>query len=147
MNHILLIPSRIIAIFSRNQNRLFKIALLVLVFITALYTKEYKGQHQLIINNNIGGVFYILFGSLLFSVVFRHLKPYLPVLLALGLTCLLEIIQWFRFPFMVELTRVRVFAYIFGNTFSWLDFVFYFIGAVIAFIVLLLLKHNETVEQ
>jgi hypothetical protein len=146
MNHILLIPSRIISIFSRNQNRLFKIALMVLVFITALYTKEYKGQYQMVINNNMGGVFYVLFGSLLFSVIFRHRKAYWVVLLALGLTCLLEIIQWFRFPFMLELTRVRVFAYIFGNTFSWLDFVYYAMGAIIAFVVLVLLKHSEKVE-
>jgi hypothetical protein len=147
MNHILLIPSRIITIFSRNQNRIFKIALMVLVFITALYTKEYRGQYQMIINNNIGGVFYVLFGSLLFSVIFRHRKLYLPVLLALGFTCLLEIIQWFRFPFMLELTSVKALAYVFGNTFSWLDFVYYAIGALIAFVVLVLLKHNESVKR
>ena len=147
MKSILLIPSGITAMISRNQGRNFKIVLLVLILITALYTKEYKGEHELIIHNHIGGILYVLFGSLLFSVIFPYLKPYKPVMLAFGITCLLEFIQYFRFPFMLELTKFKVFAYLFGNSFNWYDFEFYAFGSILGFLVLFLLNHNETVEQ
>jgi hypothetical protein len=127
----------------RNRGCIYKIALMLLVLITALYTKEYRGEHQLIINNHIGGILYVLFGSLLFSVIFPRVKLYKHVLLSLTITCLLEFLQWFRFPFMLELTKAKVFAYLFGNSFNWYDFPYYFIGAVLGFIVLLLLIHDK----
>ena len=147
MKHILLIPPWINAIVTRNQGRIFKIALLIMIFITALYTKDYRGDHQMIINNHIGGILYVLFGSLLFSVIFTHMKPYKPVLLALILTCLLEVIQYFRFPFMLGLTKHKVFAYLLGNSFNTYDFLYYGIGAVIGFTLLLMLSHKETVNN
>jgi hypothetical protein len=147
MKHILLIPQRITEMFSRNQGRIFKITLLVLVFITGLSTRQYRGEHQLLINNNVGGVFYVLFGSLLISLILPRIKPYLPVLMAFGITCLLEVIQWFRYPFMVELTKNNTMAYVFGNCFNWTDFIYYAIGAVAGLMVLCLLPYNHSGES
>lgn len=145
MKHLFLIPPRIIALINQNQSRIFKLTLMVLVIITALYTKEYRGEYQGMINNHIGGILYVLFGSLFFSVVFPLLKPYWPVVLAFGITCLLEFIQYFRFPFMVELTKTKAMAYLFGNSFNWTDFGYYAMGSILGFLVLLLLNHKETV--
>jgi membrane-bound metal-dependent hydrolase YbcI (DUF457 family) len=119
---------------------MLKIVLLVLIFITALYTKEYRGEHQDIIASHIGGVFYVLFGALLFSVLFPALKPWQATLLALGCTSLLEFIQYFRFPFLLELTNSKVFLYLLGNNFNPVDFLYYFFGAGVGFVVLFLLK-------
>lgn len=140
MHRIHQFPSRLTGVLVRNQGRMLKIILLVLVFITALYTKAYKGEYQVLINNHIGGVLYVLFGSLLFSVLFPAIKSYKPVLLAFGITCLLEFIQWMQIPFMVELTRITTFAYLFGNSFNWGDFVYYFIGAGVGWLVLVVIK-------
>ena len=140
MHRLFEIPLRINRLVTRNQGRVLKLILLVLVFITALYTKSYKGEYQNLINNHIGGMLYVLFGSLLFSTLFTHMKAYKDVLLAFGITCLLEFIQYFRFPFMVELTKIKAFAYLFGNSFNWYDFGFYGIGAAVGFLVLLLIR-------
>ena len=130
-------------ISSRNQSRVLKIALMVLIFITALYTKEYRGEYQNIITAHIGGVFYVLFGALLFSVLFPALKPWQATLLALGCTSLLEFIQYFRFPFLIELTKSKVFLYLLGNSFNAVDFVYYFMGAGLGFVVLVLLRSTK----
>ena len=140
MHRIIQFPSRLTRVLVKNQGRLLKIILLVLVFITALYTKAYKGEFQGLINNHIGGVLYVLFGSLLFSAMVPTMKAYKPVLLALGITCLLECIQWMQIPFMVELTRFKTFAYLFGNSFNWGDFIYYFIGAGVGWLVLVGIK-------
>jgi hypothetical protein len=139
MKRILLIPPRITLLIHRNQGRLLKLTLLVLVFITAMYTKEYRGEYQQLITAHIGGILYVLFGSLLFSLVWPSLKSWQAASLALGCTSLLEVIQYFRFPFLVDLTRSRVFLYLLGNSYNPMDFVYYFIGGVIGLGVLLLI--------
>jgi ABC-type Fe3+-siderophore transport system permease subunit len=127
----------------RNNGLAFKIMLMVLVLITALYTKEYKGEYQVLINTKLGGIFYVLFSSLMFSVLFKRLAPAFAVLLALGLTSLLEFIQYFRFPFMLNLANHKVFAYLFGTSFNWHDFTYYFIGAAVALLLLMLLRTSD----
>jgi hypothetical protein len=145
MKHLLLLPPRISLYVSRNQGRILKLILMMLIFITAMYTKEYKGEHQFLINSHIGGIFYVLFGSLLFSLVLPRLRPWQSTLLALGCTSLIECVQYFRFPFLLELTRTRFFLYLLGNSFNGIDFVYYVVGAVVGLTVLALVNHNGTV--
>ncbi len=128
-------------IYRRNA-LVLKIILMSLVFISGIYTKVYTGEHQVVINNHVGGVFYVVFGSLAFSVLFPKMKLVMPVILATGATCALEFVQWFRFPFMVELTQHKVFAYLFGNSFNPRDFIYYGIGAVAAVLVLWFVKES-----
>lgn len=135
-------PARFTAFMYLNDGLALKIAIMVLVFISAIYTKAYTGEFQLIINNNIGGVFYVVFGSLGFSVLFPRFNLFLPVLMATSATCFLEFVQWFRFPFMVELTKNKIFAYVFGNCFNPRDFIYYGIGAVLALLVLWFIKES-----
>jgi hypothetical protein len=147
MKRILLIPLKLSAVLNSDNARIYKIALMALVLITALSTKEYRGEYESVINNKIGGILYVLFASLLFSVMFTRLKPWWPVVFALCATSLLEFIQYFRFPFMVSLTRIKVFAYLFGTSFDWGDFIYYFIGAAIALGLLLLLQYSPHTDS
>jgi|WetSurMetagenome_2_1015567.scaffolds.fasta_scaffold25363_7 hypothetical protein len=140
MKRLLLLPAKINARLCDHHYRLFKFMLLILVLITSLYTKKYQGQFQSVVNNNLGGIFYVMFGSLLISVVFPKFKIHWAVLTALTLTCMLEFLQYLKIPFMQEMAHNKVFAYLFGNSFNPNDFLYYFLGA---FIVLVLLRMME----
>jgi len=136
------LPSRFTAfIYSRNGLPL-KTGLMVLVFITALYTKKYTGEYQQLVNNHLGGLLYVLFGSLALSVLLPRVKPYMPVAMATGITCLLELVQKFHFPFMTDLTRFKPFAYLFGNSYNPADFLYYAAGALVALLVIWLLHED-----
>jgi hypothetical protein len=135
-------PARFTAFMLRKNGLVLKIGLMTLIFISAVYTKNYTGEFQLLINNHIGGIFYVVFGSLGFSVLLPHLNALMPVLMATGATCFLEFVQWFRFPFMVELTKNKIIAYLFGNSFNPKDFIYYGIGAVIALLVLWFIRES-----
>jgi hypothetical protein len=135
-------PARFTTLMYRNHGLVLKIGLMGLVFISAIYTKSYTGELQLIINNHIGGIFYVVFGSLGFSILFPRFRLFLPVLMATSATCFLEFVQWFRFPFMVELTQHKILAYLFGNSFNLTDFIYYGIGAVSALLVLWFIREN-----
>jgi hypothetical protein len=146
MQKILYIPIWVNNYITRNHNLLLKVVLLVLVLITALYTKSYRGDYQYLINSHIGGVFYVLFGSLAFSAVFPRVMSYFAVLTSFALTCLLEFIQYLHLPFMVELTRMKTFAYLFGTSFDYLDFVYYIAGALLG-VVLLWMMNDDTAQK
>ena len=135
-------PARFTAFMYRKNGLALKISLMALIFISAIYTKSYTGELQLIINNHIGGIFYVVFGSLGFSILFPRFSLFMPVLMATSATCFLEFVQWFRFPFMVELTQHKIFAYLFGNSFNPADFIYYGIGAVSALLVLWFIRES-----
>jgi len=135
-------PGKFTGFMYRKNGLALKIGLMALVFISAIYTKTYIGDFQLVINNHIGGIFYVVFGSLGFSMLFPRFHSVMPVLMATGATCLLEFIQWFRFPFMAELTQNKILAYLFGNSFNPADFIYYGIGAVTALLVLWFIREN-----
>jgi hypothetical protein len=137
-----LFPARVSAFIHRHQGRPLKIGLMTLIFITALFSKSYTGDYQMIINNHIGGILYVLFGSLAFSALFPRMRIFFPVIFATGATCLLEFVQWFRIPFMTELTRIKAFAYLFGNSFNPGDFLYYGAGAVMALLVLWFIRED-----
>jgi hypothetical protein len=136
MKHILQIPQRITTLLAHNNSRVLKIILMTLVFITAVYTKEYRGEYQTIINNNIGGILYVLFGSLAFSLFLQRQRPWWPVLMAFAGTCILEIFQYFKFPYIISLTQHKAFAFLFGLNYDPRDFIYYAIGGVISILLL-----------
>jgi hypothetical protein len=140
--YLFALPARFSAMMYRNNGLVLKIGLMALVFISGIYTKTYTGDFQLIINNHIGGIFYVIFGSLGFSVLFPHLRLYIPALMAFSATCFLEFVQWFRFPVMLELTKHKFFAYVFGNSFNPADFIYYAIGGVCALLVLWFIRES-----
>ena len=123
---------------------MLKFFLLPAVFFTALYTREYKGEYQVIINNHVGGVFYVLFASLAFSYLFRRMKSWHAVLAGLGFISLLETLQWFRFPFLESLTQNQVISFLLGNSFNPVDFLYYGLGALASLLVLWLLHENQS---
>jgi hypothetical protein len=141
-DYLFRIPARFTELMYRKNGLVLKISIMTLVFISAIYTKAYTGDFQLIINNHVGGIFYVVFGSLGFSVLFPRLRSFMPVLMATSATCFLEFVQWFRFPFMVELTQNKIFAYLFGNSFNPKDFIYYGVGAVTAWLVLWFIRES-----
>jgi hypothetical protein len=124
--------------------RMVKFFLLPAVFITALFAREYKGEYQMIINNHVGGMFYVMFMSIAFSYLFRKMRCWHAVLSGLGIISVLEILQWFGFPFIISLTQNQVLGYLLGNSYNPVDFVFYGLGAGMSWFVLWLLQDSRT---
>lgn len=121
---------------------LVKFLLLFPVLLTAIYAKSYVGEYQLLINNHVVGVFYVLFGSLFIANIFPSLKFWKSVTCSFIFVSLLEVIQLYRLPFMVDLTRRSLFSFLFGTTFDPGDFIFYGIGAALGLLCLWLLDSS-----
>ncbi len=129
------------------SSRMVKFFLLPAVLFTAIYTREYTGEYQTIINNHVGGIFYVLFGSLFFSYFLKRMRNWQAVSVAFTIVSLLEMLQWFNFPFVMALTENPVLSFLFGNSFNPVDFIYYGMGALAGLLVLWVLQENQTVTQ
>jgi hypothetical protein len=118
---------------------LVKFLLLFPVLITAIYARSYTGEYQLLINNHVAGVFYVLFGSLFISNIIPSMKFWRAVLFSFAFVSSLEVIHLLRLPLMVDSYHRSLFSFFFGNAFDPADFMFYGIGAVLGLLFLWLL--------
>ena len=96
------------------------------------YSKFYDGPASSWVNNSLGGVLYVIFWSLLFSVLIPGSKPWKIVSIVLLITSVLEILQLWHPPFMEAIRSTFIGVTLIGNSFSWLDLVHYAIGSLVS---------------
>ena len=127
---------------SRNRWSLLSLALIIPL---GFCTKTYSGPASGWVHNSLGGVLYVIFWSILFSLFFprsRRWKIALAVLLA---TCSLEILQLWHPPFLEAIRSTFMGATLIGNSFSWTDMIHYLIGSLLSLALLswILLKYDR----
>jgi len=111
----------------RKKWILVSLALLIPV---GLLTKAYEGPGENWVNNSLGGVLYVIFWSLLCSLLFPGAKPCRIAGVVLLVTCMLEVIQLWHPPFLETLRSTFIGVTLLGNSFSWWDFPHYVLGSL-----------------
>lgn len=119
------------------------IILLLIVTILGFCTKFYSGPGESWVNNSLGGVFYEIFWCLLFILFFQNTQPFMIALSVLAATCFLEFLQLWHPGFLEVLRSNFIGRTILGTSFSWFDFIYYFVGSVIGFIILTILNKSS----
>ncbi len=102
---------------------------LLLITPIGFYSKFYGGPAHFWVNNSLGGVFYEIFWCLLMNLFFRNVNVLRIALIVLSGTCLLEFLQLWHPPFLEYLRATFIGRTILGNSFSWSDFPYYFLGS------------------
>ena len=103
---------------------------IILIVPLGLYSKFYDGPANNWVNNSLGGVLYVIFWSLLFSLLAARSKSWKIVNLVFLITCAIEFLQLWHPPFMETIRSTFIGATLFGNSFSWMDMAHYVIGAL-----------------
>lgn len=106
------------------------VSLLILVP-AGFYTKFYQGPAAGWVHDSLGGVFYVIFWCLLASLLRPRWKPHRIAAGVLAATCALEFLQLWHPPFLEFLRSYFLGAAILGTTFDWMDFPYYFAGAIL----------------
>ena len=119
--------------------------LIALVFITPLgfYSKFYTGPASGWVNNSLGGVLYVIFWSLVFSLLLMRSRPWKIAASVFLVTCALEVLQLWHPPFLETIRSTFIGATLLGNSFSWLDLVHYLAGAALGFLILTGLQRHK----
>lgn len=127
-------------IVSRKWTILFIFIIVPLGF----YTKFYIGPASAWVTNSLGGIFYVVFWSLLFYLAVPQVKPLINALVVFLLTCLIEFLQLWHSDFLELIRSYFIGRTILGTFFSWLDFFYYFLGFIFS---ILFLKSLNRVEN
>jgi hypothetical protein len=105
---------------------------IIIVIPLGFYSKFYDGPASNWVNNSLGGVLYVIFWSLLFSVLIAGSKPWKIVSWVFMITCAIEFLQLWHPPFLETIRSTFIGAAFLGNSFSWLDIAYYVIGSLVS---------------
>lgn len=103
---------------------------IAIVIPMGFYSKFYDGPASSWVNNSLGGLLYVIFWSLLFSLLAARSKSWKIVSLVFLITCAIEFLQLWHPPILETIRSTFIGATLFGNSFSWMDLVHYLIGAL-----------------
>ena len=123
-----------------QKRRIISLILLLIIIPVGFYTKFYAGIGNEWVNNKLGGVFYEIFWCLLFFAILPTTNPVKIALWVLIITSLLEFVQLFSNSSLEIIRDNFIGQTVIGNSFSWTDFPYYFIGSSLGFLILLLIK-------
>ncbi|MGC9364353.1 MAG: DUF2809 domain-containing protein [Fidelibacterota bacterium] len=129
------------------QRRRILIALLILTPL-GFYTKFYTGPLQDWVRNSLGGVFYEIFWCLVLALLFRRLRPVTIAGVVLLVTSALEFLQLWHPSFLGYLRSTFLGVTILGNSFTWSDFPYYFVGSALGYVLLMrLIPGSDKTDQ
>lgn len=98
-------------------------------------TKFYTGPFDEWFNNSVGGAIYIVFWCLVAALVWPRRPAVVPIVVAvLLITCGLEVMQLWKPPLLQSIRGHFIGRTILGTTFAASDFIYYFAGAILAWI-------------
>lgn len=110
----------------KTRLRMYYTILAILCIPIGLFSKTLSGW----IAANLGGAIYVMFWGFAVLAVFPQLSPMKVALWTFAATCAVEFLQLWQPPFLQDIRATRAGRLLLGNTFSWKDFPYYFLGAV-----------------
>ncbi|GBD88761.1 hypothetical protein BMS3Abin03_02702 [bacterium BMS3Abin03] len=123
-------------ISNHSKERVWAVALLLIITPLGFYTKFYSGPAADWVNNSLGGLLYEIFWCLLFFILFVNAKPWVIALSVFIVTGLLEFLQLWHPEFLEIIRSYFIGRTILGNSFIWTDFIYYIIGSLIGFFII-----------
>lgn len=116
------------------RQRLPTLLSILIITPVGFYSKFYDGPAAPLVNNYLGGTFYVIFWSLVVYLFLPSQKTWAIAAAVLVATCLLEFLQLSHHPILDLIRGNFIGVIILGNSFSWADFPWYFLGAGIGWL-------------
>ncbi|MFO7891133.1 MAG: DUF2809 domain-containing protein [bacterium] len=104
------------------------------------FSKFYIGPFHRWFNFYFGGLLYEVFWCLIIALLVPKVSTINIVLSVLFITCGLEFLQLFHYPFLENIRSTFWGRTLIGHSFSWYDFPYYFIGCGLGYVILIKLN-------
>jgi hypothetical protein len=141
-HHNIITQHDLLGLFLFNKTTFLKLSLAIILIPIGLLTKVYSGIGSEFVTNYLGGVIYVVFFIVLASLVFPKVNPLKISLFVLGFACLIEVSQLIQNDLLKDLRTHFLIRILMGSVFNIFDFVFYFVGALIGYGILMGLKNR-----
>ncbi len=119
-----------------SKKRTWAVTLLLLITPLGFYTKFYSGPAATWVNDSLGGVFYEIFWCLLVFLFFTNAKAWVITTSVFTVTSLLEVLQLWHPEFLEFIRSYFIGRTLLGTSFNLYDFIYYFIGSGIGYLIL-----------
>ena len=111
----------------------FRLALVLVVLVPlGIATKFYDGPAHAWVRAHAGGTLYVVFWCLLVLAIRPRFSPWRAACAVLVVTSILECLQLWHAPFLQAIRSSFLGHALIGSKFSWLDFPYYGLGALLA---------------
>lgn len=110
---------------------------------SGLLTKYYRGYGEEWVNHSLGGVLYVIFWVLFFSLLFPRVSHWKIALYVFLATSAVELLQLWHPPWLEAIRANPIGVTLLGNSFTWLDFPHYLVGSLLAGFLLSRLHFKE----
>jgi hypothetical protein len=125
----------------RKQKHLILAVIVLFILIpVGFLSKLYSGSGHEWINNKLGGVFYEMFWCIVFYIFLPKSKPLAIAIWVFVITCILEFVQLLDNSLLEIIRSNFIGQTIIGNSFTWSDFPYYFVGSFLGFLVMKVLS-------
>ncbi len=125
---------KILPEFSTKQK--WSLILLLLITPIGFYTKIYSGPAAQWVNDSLGGVLYEIFWCLLVFLFMVNARAWVIATSVFIITCFLEVLQLWHPEFLEVIRSYFIGRTVFGTSFNLYDFIYYFIGSGIGYLIL-----------
>jgi len=105
-----------------------------------ILVKEYNGPGEHIIADKLAGTLYVIFWCLIAFTIFHRVNVKILITSVFVITCSLEFLQQLASPLLDAIRTNYIGRALIGNSFSWSDFIFYLIGAIVSYFALLYIE-------
>jgi hypothetical protein len=120
---------------ARNRQALLAAASIALILPLGLYAKRgYHGPAAAWVRDSAGGVLYVIFWCLVVALLLPRVSAARIAAAVLIATCVLEFLQAWHPPLLETARANFIGRTILGSYFDWTDFLYYFVGAAIAWV-------------
>jgi len=124
----------------KKTRALTTLAILIIVPI-GFASKFYNGLFTEWVNNSLGGVFYEIFWCLVIFLILPKITTYLIPIFVFLVTSVLEFTQLLSYPILETIRSNFLGRTLIGTSFEWSDFIYYFIGSFLGFLLLQFIKN------
>ena len=105
--------------------------------------KHYSGPAHDWVNNSFGGLLYEVFWCVIGALVFPRTNPLKIALSVFIATCTLETLQLFDWGILRFVRSFYIGQVLIGTTFTVSDFLYYILGCLLGWVVILQLKYRS----
>ena len=102
--------------------------------------KIFNGAGSEVISNKLAGTVYVVFWTLLFQFLYIRTRPLKIAVWVFIVTSALEFSQLLKFGFLNQIRTSIIGRSLIGSSFSFSDFIFYFIGAAFGWFLIRVLQ-------
>lgn len=130
-----------------NKQRLLIVLLLIVVIPIGFYSKFYSGPAKEWVSNSMGGLIYEIFWCLVIAYFLpgvRAIKIAASVFIA---TSIVEFLQLWKPEFLEFLRSTFIGRTILGNSFNVMDFPYYFLGCLLGWYLLVVIKRVTLMKE